>query len=78
MDTTTIVIIILAVGGASYQAYKIGIKEGADQCVEKLREMKIIAYDNKGNNLKLSPAYKSFIFISVSLEYWSFINPAKQ
>ena len=49
MDTTTIVIIILAVGGASYQAYKIGIKEGADQCVEKLREMKIIAYDNKGN-----------------------------
>ncbi len=49
MDSGSIVIIILAVAGASYRAYQIGIRQGADQCVEKLREMKIIAYDNKGN-----------------------------
>lgn len=50
--------IVLAVCliGASYKAYKIGVKEGAEKVLVKLHETKIIAFDDKGE-IKPNPFY---------------------
>jgi hypothetical protein len=34
---------------AAYQAFQIGIREGAERAVKHLHTAKIISYDNKGN-----------------------------
>ena len=37
------------IGAASYNAYKIGVRTGTSGTIDKLHELKIISYDNKGN-----------------------------
>ena len=43
------IIFALCMAGCSYQAFRGGIKEGAERTVDKLHQARIIAYDNKGN-----------------------------
>ncbi len=41
--------ILIAFGAAfGYHMYKVGMKAGAVRCIEKLYELKVISYDNKG------------------------------
>ena len=44
-----LIIFVICLAGASYQAYRIGIREGAAKTVDKLHYLKIISYDEKGN-----------------------------
>ena len=44
-----IIIFVGCMAGASWQAWKAGIKEGATRTVDKLHEAKIIAYNHKGD-----------------------------
>tara|TARA_B100000963_G_C22577269_1_gene649070 strand:- start:1228 stop:1410 length:183 start_codon:yes stop_codon:yes gene_type:complete len=39
----------ILIGAASYNAYKIGVRTGTSGTIDKLHELKIISYDNKGN-----------------------------
>jgi len=59
METWQIIILILFGAGFGYHMYKIGIMEGAEICLIKLVEEKIISLDNKGN-IKPNPFWKEF------------------
>lgn len=59
METWQIIIITLFGAGFGYHMYKIGIKEGAEICLIKLTEQKIISLDNKGN-IKPNPFWEEF------------------
>jgi len=43
------IIFAICLTGCAWQAYKTGIKEGAEKAVDKLHTAKIIAFDNQGN-----------------------------
>jgi len=43
------IIFIICMAGSSYQAYRIGLKLGAEFTIDRLHDQHIIAYDNKGN-----------------------------
>lgn len=43
------IIFAVCMAGASWQAWKAGIKEGASRTVDKLHDAKIIAYNHEGN-----------------------------
>lgn len=49
MDTITLIIFVICLAGASWQAYRQGIREGCNKTLDKLHDAKIISYDNKGN-----------------------------
>jgi hypothetical protein len=44
-----LVIFVICLAGASYQAFRIGVREGSARTVDKLHKMKIISYDQVGN-----------------------------
>ncbi len=46
----------ICVIGAGYQAYQIGIREGAEKALTTLQREKIIAFDRYGN-IKPNPFY---------------------
>ena len=39
----------ILISGAAYNAYRIGIRTGTAGTIDKLHELKIISYDDKGN-----------------------------
>jgi hypothetical protein len=43
------IVFIVCMIGSSYQAYKIGLRLGAEHTIDHLHTAKIIAYDHKGN-----------------------------
>lgn len=47
--STEILIVFICALAFGYRMYKVGIKEGAEKCIDHLHEQKIICYDNKGN-----------------------------
>lgn len=50
-------IVFLCVLGAGYQAFQIGIREGAERTIRKLHEKKIISVD-RGGEISPNPFYK--------------------
>ena len=50
-------IVVLCVLGAGYQAFRIGIREGAERTIRKLHEKKIISV-NRGGEISPNPFYK--------------------
>lgn len=50
-------IVLLCVLGAGYQAFQIGIREGAERTIRKLHEQKIISVA-KGGEISPNPFYK--------------------
>ena len=57
MDNWQTIIMALVGLGFGYHMYKTGIKAGAELCIEKLHEQKIICLDNKGN-IKPNPFWE--------------------
>lgn len=51
-----ILIFVFCAAGMSYTAYKEGSKQGAANCLEILREKKIICFDNTGQ-IKPNPFF---------------------
>lgn len=51
------IIILICILGAGYQAFQIGIREGAERTIRKLHEKKIISVD-KGGEISPNPFYK--------------------
>jgi hypothetical protein len=49
METWQLIIVALFGLGFGYHMHKVGIKAGAELCLLKLTEQKIISLDNKGN-----------------------------
>jgi hypothetical protein len=49
-------IVFLCVLGAGYQAFQIGIREGAERTIRKLHEKKIISV-NRGGEISPNPFY---------------------
>jgi len=43
------IVFIVCMIGSSYQAYRIGLKLGAECTIDHLHDQRIIAYDSKGN-----------------------------
>jgi len=43
------IIFIICMAGSSYQAYKKGLRLGAEFTIDRLRDHRIITYDDKGN-----------------------------
>ena len=50
-------IVVLCVLGTGYQAFQIGIREGAERTIRKLHEKKIISV-NRGGKISPNPFYK--------------------
>ena len=47
---STEVLIVIACGiGFGWSCWKAGLKQGASNCIEVLRDKKIICYDHKGD-----------------------------
>jgi len=49
MDIISFIIFLICLSGASWQAYRQGIREGCSKTIDKLHAAKVISYDNKGN-----------------------------
>jgi len=49
MDIISFIIFAICLSGASWQAYRQGIRDGCSKTVDRLYADKIISYDNKGN-----------------------------
>lgn len=47
--TIELIIFIICLIGASWQAWRLGIREGASRTIDKLHEKKIIRFDHKGD-----------------------------
>ena len=43
------IVFIICMIGSSYQAYRIGLKLGAEFTIDHLHDQRIISYDHKGN-----------------------------
>ena len=57
MESWQIIIIALFGAAFGYHMYQAGIKQGAELCIEKLHEKKIISFDNAGN-IKPNPFWE--------------------
>jgi len=51
MDIISFIIFLICLSGASWQAYRQGIREGCSKTIDKLHAAKIISYDIKCKNI---------------------------
>lgn len=49
MGIEIIAVFVIVLLGASYQAYKIGIREGSEKTIDTLHANKVIRFDHLGN-----------------------------
>jgi hypothetical protein len=49
-------IFIFLIGGVGYTSYKIGVREGSERMIDKLHEIGVITYDEKGR-IKPNPFF---------------------
>lgn len=49
MGIEIIAVFVIVLVGASYQAYKIGIREGSEKTIDTLHANKVIRFDHLGN-----------------------------
>ena len=43
------IVFIICLAGSSYQAYRKGLRLGAEFTIDRLHDQRIISYDDKGN-----------------------------
>jgi len=49
METWHTIILIIFGGAFGWHMYRVGMRAGAEGMINKLRELKVISYDNRGH-----------------------------